>query len=193
VVNSLTGVPEPIRARAHLLGGDVEGAQTLFERSDSAGSFEWTPFLLDLASYRMAQGSYDAARSALEGLARAARDECDSVIVRRRLAALDGFNDRIVVPSTRAVPATGWSTTGSLSLCLDPDAAAVHQILTTIESPSPTLVAWGWNDGRHGILQLDAGRTAVRIATTGRAGRQTLFVRSLTGVKITPGDVTVTP
>jgi hypothetical protein len=192
VVNSLIGVPEPIRARARLLGGDVEGAQTLFERSDSAGSFEWTPFLLDLAAYRMSQSSFDAARGAIEALAPAARNECEAVVVRRRLAALDGTNDRIPMPATASLPAAAWSTNGSLSVCIDPEAGAVREIATSVEAPAPTLVAWGWNDGREGILQLDAGRTIVRVATSSHAGRQAFFVRSLTGVRITPGDATIT-
>lgn len=174
VVNSLSGVPDPIRARARLLGGDVEGAQSIFERSDSAGSFEWTPFLLDLASYRMAQNSLDAARAALGAVALSARNECDAVVLRRRLAALDGSTDNTPVPVTMSMPPSAWSSTGSLSLCLDPDATSIHNLATTVDAPSPVLVAWGWNDGRHGILQLDAGKTAVRVATAGRAGHQVL-------------------
>jgi hypothetical protein len=193
VVSSLSGVPEPIRARARLLGGDVEGAQSIFERSDSAGSFEWTPFLLDLASYRMAQNSLDTARAALEALAPAARGECDSVVVHRRLAALDGSSAGTAIPASTALPPTAWSSNGSLSLCIDPDAATIHQLVTAVEAPRPVLVAWGWNDGRQGILQLDAGRTVVRVATTGRAGRQTFFIRSLTGARITPGPATLEP
>src|SRR6185369_248825 len=90
VIASMTGVPDPIRARAHLLGGDVEGAQSIFERSDSAGSFEWTPFLLDLAEYRLASGASEAVRAALDSLAPAAQQECDVLALRERLAALEG-------------------------------------------------------------------------------------------------------
>ncbi len=192
VVNSLIGVPEPIRARARLLGGDVEGAQTLFERSDSAGSFEWTPFLLDLAAYRMSQSSFDAARGAIEALAPAARNECEAVVVRRRLAALDGTSDRIPLPATPALPAAAWSSNGSLSVCIDPEAGAIRELSTTVETPAPTLLTWGWNDGREGILQIDAGRTGIRVATSDHTGRQTLLLRSLTGTRITPGDVKIT-
>jgi hypothetical protein len=191
VVSSLTGVPDPIRARARLLGGDVEGAQSILERSDSAGSFEWTPFLLDLASYRMAQNSLDAARAALEALAPAARGECDAVILRHRLAALDGSTLSASVPITRSLPPAAWSSTGSLALCLDPEVASIHNLDTTVSAAAPVLVSWGWNDGRHGILQLDAGKTTVRVATAGLSGRQTFFIRSLTGTVVTPGAATV--
>jgi len=191
VVNSLTGVPEPIRARARLLGGDVEGAQSLFERSDSAGSFEWTPFLLDLAAYRISQSSSDAARAALDGLAPAARFECDAVVVRRRLAALDGTPDIGSIPATSSLPVAAWSSTGSLALCVDAEGAALRQLVTVVDAPAPALVAWGWNDGRHGILQLDAGKTAVRVTFGGRTGRQTFFIRSLTGTRVLPGPTTI--
>jgi hypothetical protein len=191
VVNSLSGVPEPIRARARLLGGDVEGAKTIFERSDSAGSFEWTPFLLDLASYRMDQNSLDAARAEIDALALTARNECDAVVLRRRLAALDGSTENAPIPITMSLPASAWSSTGSLSLCFDSEAATVRDLAVTIDAASPVLVAWGWNDGRHGILQLDAGKTTVRVSTTGRAGRQVFFIRSLTGTSITPGAAVI--
>src|SRR5258706_15982867 len=85
-----------------------------------------------------------------------------------------------------SLPASAWSSTGSLSLCLDSEAATVRDLVATIDAASPVLVAWGWNDGRHGIFQLDAGRTTVRVSTTGRAGRQVFFIRSLTRTSITP-------
>jgi hypothetical protein len=96
------------------------------------------------------------------------------------------------MPATASLPAAAWSTNGSLSVCIDPEAGAVREIATSVEAPAPTLVAWGWNDGREGILQLDAGRTTIRVATSSHAGRQAFFVRSLTGVRITPGDATIT-
>jgi hypothetical protein len=191
VVNSLAGVPEPIRARARLLGGDVEGAQAIFERSDSAGAFEWTPYLLDLAAYRMSQSSFDSAHAAIEALAPAARSECDPLLVRRKLAAVNGSPDTLPVPAVTSLPATAWSSGGALSLCVDPDAGAVQQLTTVVDSPAPTLVAWGWNDGRHGVLQLDTGRVNVHISFSGRAGRQTFFIRSLTGAHLTLGATSI--
>jgi hypothetical protein len=191
VVSSLAGVPEPIRARARLFGGDVEGAQAIFERSDSAGSFEWTPYLLDLAAYRMSQSSFDSARAAIEALAPAARAECDPLLLRRKLDALSGSPDTLRVPAMVALPATAWSSSGALSFCVDPDAGALQQLSTVVESPVPTLAAWGWNDGRHGVIQLDAGRVSFHVSYSGRAGRQTFFVRSLTGAHLTLGATTI--
>ncbi len=147
--------------------------------------------MLDLASYRMDQNSLDAARAAMEALALTARNECDAVVLRRRLAALDGSAENAPIPVTMSLPASAWSSTGSLSLCLDSEAATVRDLVATIDAASPVLVAWGWNDGRHGIFQLDAGRTTGRVSTTGRAGRQVFFIRSLTRTSITPGAAVI--
>jgi len=190
VVASMTSVPEPIRARAHLLGGDVEGAQAIFERSDSAGSFEWTPFLLDLAEYRLTQGISDPVRAALEALPPAARNECDVLAVRRRLAQLEGASANAAAKQQQTVPASAWSGSGVLSICIDAEEGALHQLMTSVETPAPAFVAWGWNEGRQGVLFLNPGRTNVRITTRDRTGRQALFVRALAGGPITLGAST---
>jgi hypothetical protein len=188
-VNSLTGVPEPIRARARLLGGDIEGARSMFERSDSAGSFEWTPFLLDLAEFRLMQGSAEDARAALEGLAPAARSECDVLIVRRKIARLGGENETPAIAHGTAMPA--WSSSGVLSLCIDPEEGDAQQLAATIESPAPALVSWGWNDGRQGSAYVAAGRTTLRVPLTGHNGRSNFFIRALAGGPITLGATAI--
>lgn len=187
VVNSLTGVPEPSRARAQLLGGDVEGARSMFERSDSAGSFEWTPFLLDLAEYRIATHSLNDAEGALEALAPGARDECDARIVRRKLAKLTGETTNVSVPEATQYPANAWSATGVLTICVDPEAAEMQQLSTSVDARAPALVAWGWNDGRHGSFYVAPGRTTLRVPLAGRGGRQAFFVRTLAGAQVVPG------
>ena len=184
VVASMTGVPEPIRARAHLFGGDVEGAQAIFERSDSTGSFEWTQFLLDLAEYRLSQGALDSARTALDALAPAAQNECDVLEARRRLAQLEGATAPLTPPQPQSLR---WSDTGVLSVCID----TPREIITTIETANPAFIAWGWNEGRNGVLYLPPGRTPLRISTGTRTGRQALFIRTLAGGPITLGTATL--
>jgi hypothetical protein len=188
VVASMTGVPDPIRARARLLGGDIEGARAIFDRSDSAGSFEWTPFLLDLAEYRLSQGAADGVHNALDGLSPATRDECDVLAVRRKLAQLEGAT-ATASPSPQTLPATAWSTSGALSLCIEEGAS--RELITTVDVQQPALVSWGWNDGRHGVFYLQPGRTGVRVSTIGRAGRQTFFIRTLAGGPVTLGATTL--
>ena len=187
VVASMTGVPEPIRARAHLLGGDIEGAQAIFERSDSAGSFEWTPFLLDLAEYRLSQGASDAVHAALEALSPAAQKECDVLAVRRKLSQLEGALPPIAPAPAPTLPATAWSTTGVLSICIDKPG----ELTTTIETQTPALITWGWNEGHHGTLYLNPGRTNVHVSFGDRTGRQAFFIRTLAGGPVTLGATTL--
>jgi len=189
VVASMTGVPEPIRARAHLLGGDVEGARAIFERSDSAGSFEWTPFLLELAEFRLSQGAADAAHAALEALSPAAHNECDALAARRRLAQLEGTTVSAPPPQPQTLPAAAWSTTGVLSVCIGEGAS--RELVTTIETQAPAFVTWGWNEGRHGVLLLAPGRTSMRVPTGARSGRQAFFIRTLAGGPVTLGPTTL--
>jgi hypothetical protein len=183
VVASMTGVPEPTRARARLFGGDVEGAQSVFERSDSAGSFEWTPFLIDMADYRLSQNALDAAHTALDAIAPAAQNECDVLAARRKLAQLQGAS---VTPPPPQSQTLHWSDTGVLSLCLDTQ----RELLANVETPTPALITWGWNEGRNGVFYLAPGRTTLRISTGNRTGRQALFIRTLAGGPITFGTAT---
>ncbi len=191
VVASMTGVPEPVRARTHLLGGDVEGAQSIFERSDSAGSFEWTPFLLDLAEYRLASGASDAARTALDALAPAAQKECDVLALRQRIAALEGGTAANNALQQLSFTPSSWSSTGVLSICFDPDDQSSRQLMTWLDSPGPALISWGWNDGRHGSTFINAGHTYLRVSAADRRGRQAFFVKTLAGGPVTPGETTI--
>src|SRR5581483_2840495 len=191
VVASMTGVPEPVRARAHLLGGDVEGAQSIFERSDSAGSFEWTPFLIDLAEYRLSAGAFEAVRAALDALAPAAQKECDVLALRRRLDELEGqppSNDSL---HQAAFPPSAWSSTGVLSLCFDPDEQRSRQLMTWLDSPGPAFITWGWNEGRHGSTYISGGHTFLRVAAGDRHGRQPFYARTIAGGPVTPGETQV--
>lgn len=192
-VNALTGVPEPVRARVRLLSGDIDGAQSIFERSDTVGSFEWTPFLLDLAEYRLTLASTEPARSALEALAPAARNECDALIVARKLGRLAGSTAREEEASRRFAANTppNWSATGVLTLCVDPDTSATQILTVTFDASEPALVAWGWNDGRHAAIVVPNGHTMLRVPLTGRSGRNSFFLRTLAGKTIVPATALV--
>jgi hypothetical protein len=191
--NALTGVPEPIRARVRLLGGDIDGAQAIFERSDTVGSFEWTPFLLDLAEFRLMQAATEPARNALEALAPAARGECDALVVARKLARLAGATLREEAAAQRfsGNPPAHWSASGVLTLCVDPDLSDTQQLQVTFDAQEPALVSWGWNDGRHATFVAPAGHTAMDVPLAGRAGRNSFFLKTLAGKSIIPGQATV--
>jgi hypothetical protein len=196
-VSALTAVPEPIRARAHLLSGDIYDAEAIFQRSDTAGSFEWTPFLVDLATYRLSQEMPDAARAALESLAPAARNECNALIAGRDVARATGAKNReqeiaALLPSLDApIAASQWSRDGSLTLCVDPDLASARQLTTVLGAQQPALIEFGWNGGRRGTLPIPAGRTALVVPLTGLSGRSRFYVRAVAGGPAAPVETRV--
>src|SRR5215467_4480330 len=89
-VSALSGVPDDIRARTLLLAGNVSGAVDLANRSPTAGSFEWTRFLLDLARYELGHRDVRAAEDVLAKIAPAARRECGSLILERDAVRASG-------------------------------------------------------------------------------------------------------
>lgn len=182
-MSALEAVPDPMRARARLLAGDVFGAESLFQRSDTNGALEWTPFLVDLARFRIAQNMPDAARVALDNVARAARDECEVRIVRRQLA-------RVPEPAIEE-SLHSWSSSGQLSVCVDPETASRSFLTTTIDATSPALVSYGWNGGRRETIVLPAGRIRARMPLAGQWGRNAFFLRALAGGPITPVGSTI--
>lgn len=194
-VNALNGVPDPERARARLFAGDIYGAESLFQRSESAGSFEWTPFLLDLARFRISQKLLDGAGMALDAVAPAARDECDAVIVRKQLAIALGKNppEAPVAPAVQRLAQGSWTASGVLSLCVNPDVAQLQQLTTTIDSVSPALIGYGWNGGRRGSMLLPAGRVFVSVPLSDLTGRNSFFVQTLAGGPARPVTSRVEP
>jgi hypothetical protein len=194
-VNALNGVPDPERARARLFAGDVYGAEALFQRSESVGSFEWTPFLLELARFRINQKLFDGAGMALDALAPAARNECDAVIVRKQLAVALGKNpsESPPAPAVQQLPKGSWTANGMLSLCVDPDAGQLQRLTTTIESDSQALLSYGWNGGRQGSMLLPAGRVFLSVPLSDLRGRNTFFVQTLAGGPARPVASRVEP
>lgn len=194
-VNTLSSVPDPERARARLFAGDIYGAESLFQRSESTGSFEWTPFLLDLARFRISQKLFDGAGMALDALAPAARTECDAVIVRKQLAVASGKDPSVPrpAPAVQQLPLGSWTTGGLLSLCVDPDVAQLQRLSTTIESESPALISYGWNGGRQGSILLPAGRVLLSVPLSDFSGRNTFSVQTLAGGPAHPVTSRVEP
>jgi hypothetical protein len=191
-MSALEAVPDPIRARARLLAGDVFGAESLLQRSDSAGSLEWTPFLLDLARFRIAQNMPDSAQTALDTLARAARNECEVVLVRRQLERLRAASPPQSLPAPEELPESlSWSNDGQLSVCIDPDTAPRSFLATTIEAPAPALVSYGWNGGRRASISVPAGRVRVSVPLAGQWGRNAFFLRTLAGGPARPIGATI--
>ncbi|HYM62416.1 MAG TPA: hypothetical protein VEZ11_16150 [Thermoanaerobaculia bacterium] len=195
-VSALTGVPDPTRARARLFAGEIYGAESLFSRSDSAGSLEWTPFLIDLAQFRLSQSMTDSASAALDSIASAARGECDALLARRQVERQSGSRPpaddamKQIAAAPGVVPAERWSRSGTLSLCVDPD-SQLRELVTTVDADAPTLIMWGWNDGREGSAFLRAGRTFLRVPLSGISGRNAFFIRTIAGGMVKPAETRI--
>jgi hypothetical protein len=188
-MSALDAVPDPIRARARLLAGDVFGAESLLQRSDSAGSLEWTPFLVDLARFRLLQNMPDSAQAALDNLAPLARNECEVTLVRRELDALRGMAaQQEQAAGSAQLPPTAWSQDGQLSLCIDPATARTSYLTTTLEAPAPALIMYGWNGGRRATVEVPRGRTRLTVPLADLWGRNAFFVKTLAGGPVKPAN-----
>lgn len=155
-VSALAGVPDYVQARVLLLSGDEPGAENMARRSPTAGSFEWTRYVLDLARASLRRGDAAAAGRALERLPSGARGECGALIVRRDVALAVGdrdaasSSDRDLTAATglsrppdptagsRAVSPSEWLSPGTLSLCIDPVRARGRMLRVEFRTSSLT-------------------------------------------------------
>jgi hypothetical protein len=125
----------------------------------------------------------ETAGAVIESMAPAAREECDALIVRREIGRTEGHVPPDVqgrLNMSTGAP-RGWSPSGTLSLCIDPDDATMRRLTTRFDSPRPALVSWGWNEGRRATVLLPAGRSTLEVPMAGRSGHTTFFVRTLAG------------
>lgn len=189
--DALSNVPDPVKATVRLEAGDVTGATAIATGSPSLGSFDWTRFFVRLGARAERLGRLDEARQAVAAIAPAAREECDVLLLRRAIAraAHDDAEagrtaERLGALLPREMPAAAWSASGSLSLCLDPEAAAARSLSVDISAAQPALVEYGWDGARSGTLLVSpGGRITVPLA--GRAGRRAFHVRALAGGPVT--------
>ncbi|MGH9364098.1 MAG: hypothetical protein ACRD1B_02375 [Thermoanaerobaculia bacterium] len=196
-VEALSGVPDTIGARARLLAGDFDGAQTLVGRSQTVGSFEWTPFFVALAQYELKQEHPPEARRALERLAPAARDECDVLLVRRQVARAlqdgaetDAIHQKLGLLQADSFPPEAWSANGTLSLCLDPERARGRALSVRLAARQPALVGYGWDGGRLGSLLVRDG-ARLTIPLEGLSGRRAFSVSAIVGEPVRPSGALV--
>lgn len=186
-VRELSDVPEPVRARVALRAGDRYGFGKVVRDSESAGSLEWTPVFTDLAAAALAAGSPREAREALARIAPPAREECAVLLVRRAVARAGADSPeeaevRRLLEEARALPVgpQAWSRSGSLSLCVDPEADEQRLLEVTLRAPAPALLAWGWNGGRA-RSRLVEGEEVLAFPLRGLQGRVTLSLSGLAG------------
>jgi len=152
VAAALDAVPQAIRARLDLAAGDVAAAESVAHSSGAAGSLEWTSYLRELARWWLKRGNLAAARSAVGRISPAALGECESLLVRRDLARAMRDSAGLAAREKEMTSATGlsgpdapgvaipsrvWTTSGALSLCLDPERTASRSLVLTLHVPTP--------------------------------------------------------
>jgi len=190
-VEALAGVPDPIRARAAAMAGDLYEAERIHRDSGGGTGFEWTPYLLAAARSSLASGDPETAVAALGRLAPAARRECDSLLVLREVAFAQGQRDAALPVVRPAVfdPAD-WGR-GSIVVCIDP----LHDrtLAVTLQTDAATLLQYGFDGARLGTLSLPPGLTRLRVPLGGREGRHMFALQPFSGATVTPLAARLTP
>lgn len=177
-VSSLLAVPVPVQARVALMAGNrYEVDRLLHDGQESLGSLDWTPFFVDLALDELKARKVEAAEAALGRVARTAREECAVLLARRAVAEAGDDRQEVaglkaLIAEQRAAPIgpEAWSTSGSLSLCVDPAEDAGRQLMVSVRTEKPALVSWGWNGGRLGTRLVD-GAATIEAPLEGLRGR----------------------
>jgi hypothetical protein len=196
---ALTAVPEIESARVHLLAGDVAGAEAIAKRSRTGWSYDWAPYLVELARERLRGGRPAAAKDALDRLSASARESCEVVVLRQALAGAGGSEEeaRSVAASLKwldrsAIPPEAWSAEGSTSLCIartDPAA----RMTVELSAAQPAILRYGWNGGWWGRVVAGAGPQSFTTPLPPGTGRQRFTVEAEFGGPIRLGKASVSP
>jgi hypothetical protein len=184
-IESLTGVPDAVRAHVYLLAGNLPAAQGLARSTGQVGSFEWDPYSLELSRRMLSAGKHAEARAALMRLSLPARDGCEALLARRALArAAQDSGELAVVQERLAVlrqTVSGeWGSRGALSVCVDSEGNG-ETLEVSVGSGSPALIAYGFDGGRAGTISVAGEGGSFRVALTGLAGQRTLWASFLIG------------
>jgi len=189
-VSVLANVPEPIQARARLLANDRVSFDSLVRRSESVGSFEWTPALVELARFELKAGRGDEAAQAIKQIAPRARTECEVLLVRRPVARLQGRAAEVAeveaaLASQRKSTFTkdDWSANGNLSLCIDPEAEKDSKLVLELKTDGPAIFDYGWDEGRLESRYANSV-TRLEVPLGGVAGRRAFGLRTVAGPKV---------
>ncbi|MCA1581399.1 MAG: hypothetical protein LC796_08385, partial [Acidobacteria bacterium] len=197
VIESLTGVPDTVRARVRALAGDLEAAGDMAARGAAVDRQRWTAVFLEIAKAHFKNGHAREAWLTLEAIAPGDQESCDVLLARRDVARALGNRlelgavSRALESQKAAVQAQpAWSAQGSLSLCLDPEQTTGQRLSVDLEASAPSFVVWGWDGYSLGRLTVPAGRTTLAIPVTGLTGHRTFSVRTTVGPAVHPGRAT---
>lgn len=197
VIDSLTGVPDTVRARVRALAGDLETAGDMAARGAAVDRPRWTRVFLEIAKAHFKNGHARDAWLALEAIAPGDQETCDVLLTRRDVARALGNRLELGAVS-RALESQkaalqgqpAWSPQGSLAMCLDPEQTTGQRLSVELEASAPSFVVWGWDGYSLGRVTLPAGHTSLAIPVTGLTGQRTFSVRSSVGPAVHPGRVT---
>jgi hypothetical protein len=185
-IESLSGVPEAVRARVYVLAGNIAGAQALAQGAGPPATFEWDPYTLELGRRSLAAGKPAEARAALAGLSLSARDGCEATLLRRDLAR--AMQDAVELAAAEARLAEleqrvseKQNSGGAIEVCVDPARASTGALEVAVGPGSPALIAFGFDGGRAGAASFPADGGSFRLALSGLAGRHRLWTSFLLG------------
>jgi hypothetical protein len=183
----LSKVPGNVRARTLLLAGDRYGLDQVLRSNETLASFDWTVFLTELARHELSEGSVDAAQAALDNVARPALKECEVLLARRELARAQhavGVLEMVTKDLSAAVRSTfaaeSFSSSGTLSLCLDPESDEETYLKVRLAAPTTAFVSYGWDGARLGyaVVEKDA---VISVPLAGLRGRRSFSTYSVVG------------
>ena len=189
-LESLSGVPDAVRARVKLLTGNLESAEELTRNVEDRDSPEWTSYFVELARLQLKRGDAQKARDALGRVSPAAREGCDVLIARREVARFLQDNGELLAVSrmleplrlaAQSVSASPGSSEASVSLCLDREWTSGRVLAVSIEVAAPAVVVYGWDGGRSGPVSVSERSNVLHVPVGRLSGRHTFSVRAPAG------------
>ena len=179
VTDNLTGVPLPIQAQVKVLAGDVYGADSLARSAGGFGSFEWTPYLLELSRYWLRSNNAANAAAALAQLAPGAREECDAAILRRIVQRGPDKDSRRPALEQEAGSKEPIEIGRDYALCLS--SGSGESLIVNVSAVAPLVLDYGWDGARSATVVIDATHKAFAIALPRAEGRRRLMTRVASG------------
>lgn len=165
----IAGVPLSRQAQLHVLASDITSAESFARSTESFGTLEWTPYIIELSRYWLRKGDREKALAALDAVAPAARSECEAGIAQREASA------QFVAA---ALPRVGlqWIGRASVPLCLAKRSAV--KVTFSLVSGDAVIVDYGWDGARTGSMLLTQGDHPAEVVLPPLAGQRTVTLRT---------------
>ena len=159
-VGGLSGVPAHLRAEVLLLNGEIPGAETIARSVASIGDTDWAPYFVRLSRAHLSAGRPREALEALTRLGLEAGGSCEVLLARRDVGRAVGDTsdasaaEQELLARSALVPLDVFSPEATVPLCVPPERAGRGSFSVQVRSPGETILAYGWDGGRSGILYL---------------------------------------